>query len=115
MLGGGEAGDGGGVSAVAGAAPMQSPAQSLVPLTVPTNLHPIGACGLICAGRLADFGGAVCANAFVAKTSAIITKSPFIAVTEIISLKGVSFRKRRARTRGRPRRRWLIGWLALPR
>jgi len=85
---------------VAGAAPMQSPAQSLVPLTVPTHLHPIGACGLICAGRLADFGGAVCANAFVAKSSAITTTSPFIAVTEIISQKGVSFRKRPARTRG---------------
>jgi hypothetical protein len=34
---------GGGVSAAAAAA-AQSPAQILVPLTVPTNLQPIGAC-----------------------------------------------------------------------
>ena len=41
---GGAAGDGGVVSGAAAAA-AQSPAQSLMPLTVPTNLQPIGACG----------------------------------------------------------------------
>ena len=38
----------------------QSPAQILVPFTVPTNLQPIGACGLTwAAGLLATLGGAV--------------------------------------------------------
>jgi hypothetical protein len=52
------AGSDGGVVSAAGAAPLssaafvQSPAQSLVPLTVPTSLQPIGACGLARTGGL---------------------------------------------------------------
>ena len=58
----GQGGDGEAVSA-AGAAPLspaasvQSPAQILVPLTVPTSLQPIGVCGLDCACDLAAFDG----------------------------------------------------------
>jgi hypothetical protein len=42
---GGAAVDGGGRASGAAAAAAQSPAHILVPLTVPTNLQPIGACG----------------------------------------------------------------------
>jgi hypothetical protein len=62
----GAGGDGGGAtSTVGGAAPLNSdastqlPAQSLVPLSVPTSLQPIGACGLTrVSGLLPTFGGA---------------------------------------------------------
>ena len=37
----------------------QSPAQSLVPLTVPTSLQPIGADGFTCFTGLLPFGAAV--------------------------------------------------------
>ena len=49
----------GGVST--GVAATHSPAQILVPLTVPTSLHPIGVCGLAAcaAGFLLAFGGAL--------------------------------------------------------
>ena len=61
----GSGGDGGVVSAGAAAplscvASVQSPAQSLVPLTVPTSLQPIGACGLTWADAfLPALGGGV--------------------------------------------------------
>src|ERR1700688_3604938 len=41
------------------AAGVQSPAQSLVPLTVPTNLQPIGTCGLTCFVGLPALGASV--------------------------------------------------------
>jgi hypothetical protein len=43
LVAGGGAGCG---ASAAGSGAMQSPAQIFVPLTVPTNLQPIGACGL---------------------------------------------------------------------
>jgi len=55
----------------------QSPAQILVPLTVPTNLHPIGACGFTWAGGLLA-AGAVWANALAVKNSATIPISGFM-------------------------------------
>src|SRR5947209_5328596 len=47
-------------SSTAGA---QSPAQSLVPLMVPTSLHPFWAAGLSCFGVFPAFGAPVCAKA----------------------------------------------------
>jgi hypothetical protein len=41
----------------------QSPAQSLVPLTVPTSLQPIGADGFACFTGLPPLGAPVCAKA----------------------------------------------------
>ena len=61
---------GDGVSVSAGSAPRspdatQSPAHSLVPLTVPTNLQSSGAFGFACEGSL--LGAPVCANATTEK------------------------------------------------
>jgi len=48
--------------------PMQSPAHSLVPRTVPTSLQPIGSFGFTWTrGLLPSFGGALWANAVVEK------------------------------------------------
>src|SRR5258708_38800889 len=50
----------------------QSPAHSLVPLTVPTSLHPVGAIGLTWTSRLPPTVGALgapWANALVVKNS----------------------------------------------
>jgi hypothetical protein len=43
--GGGDAGSSAGVAPLSSDAPTQSPAQILVPLTVPTSLHPTGVLG----------------------------------------------------------------------
>ena len=46
-------------SALSPVASTQSPAQSLVPLTVPTSLQPVGACAFACAAGLAATFGCV--------------------------------------------------------
>ena len=75
---------------VSGIAPLsseatQSPAHSFVPLTVPTNLHPVGPFCLTCTcGLLPTLGGALCANAAtekliaarISKTLTVISPSP---------------------------------------
>ena len=57
----------------------QSPAHSLVPLTVPTNLHPGEPFGFICTnGLLPILGGAVWANAVAEKPIAARTSKTLI-------------------------------------
>src|SRR5260370_17341688 len=57
----------------------QSPAHSLVPLTVPTNLHPGEPFGFICTnGLLPTLGGAVWANAVAEKPIAARTSKTLI-------------------------------------
>src|SRR5467141_2503712 len=72
---------------VAGVAPLNSdatqlPAHSLVPLTVPTSLQPIGSFGFTCtSGLLPTLGGAACAYALVEKPTAAKMTSALIVVT----------------------------------
>jgi hypothetical protein len=60
----------------------QSPAHSLVPLTVPTSLQPIGSLGLTWAsGLLPTFGGASWANVCADKQIATRTSQVFIVLS----------------------------------
>jgi hypothetical protein len=62
--------------------PTQSPAHSLVPLTLPTSLQPIGFFGLTCSsGLLPAFGGASWAYALVEKQTAVKITSAFIVIS----------------------------------
>jgi hypothetical protein len=78
--GAGAAGSSVGVVPRSSDAAAQSPAQSLVPLTVPTNLQPCGAFGFTCTnGFAADLGrDASCAKALAEKQIATRTSRDFI-------------------------------------
>src|SRR5713226_1656421 len=71
--GGFASGSSAGVAPRSSAAGAQSPAQSLVPLTVPTSLQSIGTCGFTCRGDFPVLGASVCAKADAEKqTTAMI-------------------------------------------
>ena len=77
---------GDGVSVSTGSAPRspdaaQSPAHSLVPLTVPTNLQPSGAFGFACEGGL--LGAPVCANATTEKQAVMRATSSDLMVVSL--------------------------------
>ena len=82
-LSAGSGGDSGAPSA-AGTAPLspaasaQSPAQILVPLTVPTSLQPISVCDFCCGFDLAAFGGGDWAKATAEKQTVIRINSALI-------------------------------------
>src|SRR5260370_6769504 len=60
----------------------QSPAHSLVPLTVPTSLQPIGSFGFTCtSGLLPTLGGASSANAYAEKQIATKMSKTLIVIS----------------------------------
>src|ERR1700682_5790508 len=81
---------------VAGVAPLssdatQSPAHSLVPLTVPTSLQPIGSFGFTrTSGFLPTFGGLSLAKAFAEKQIATRMTRALIVISPSPSLGGKS-------------------------
>src|SRR5260370_41911089 len=66
----------------------QSPAHSLVPLTVPTSLHPDEPFGFTCTnGLLPTLGGALWANAVAEKPIAARTSKTLIVISPSTSVR----------------------------